>query len=147
MKLIPAAKILDPESPTSPILWSGTGGPTVYSLQYEWSRNRPDLHFSRNIFSAFCDAIASLRDRSTGGAPQLATLRRSDNGKLLGFVGGAGAYFKGTKLRSNPSEIPDEFRDCDYQCVDQNGVLLKNAQIQPRPKEVPFPIRKITDIV
>ncbi|GAB7536946.1 hypothetical protein BGC_31640 [Burkholderia sp. 3C] len=66
---------------------------------------------------------------------------------LLGFVGGSSAYFKGDKIRAHSKDLPIEFFDANFQRVNRDGTLAKDAQKQPRPYEAPVPVRKITDVV
>lgn len=53
---------------------------------------------SRVVFSAFCDAMDSGKDRFTGGAPQLVGLYRQGPGRIFGVHWNGQTYLCGTKI-------------------------------------------------
>lgn len=58
---------------------------------------------SSDIFHCFCQTLIGVKDKSCGGAPQLATLKigKNGNGQMLGVVYDNNLYFGGLPLKPN----------------------------------------------
>lgn len=135
---------IDPAQPSALISKDGSGTTSINTWQEKWrvpeerrSWKEPDgkNHFSRHIFSAFCDSIASNEDGATGGVPQIVRLRRVGNGEVIGFAGAAGTFVAGGPLSDYRGRRPAGFVDENYHVVDQHGNRI--GPLQPRPSDAP----------
>lgn len=102
---------------------SGTGADGIQAAQDVWLRS-PDSGTSRTMFSSLCDALREGGDKQSGGAPQLVGLYRKGNGRTIGVVTRAGAFFQGVPFRSHPGNAV-EWRDELFNLVDSQGVSIK----------------------
>lgn len=88
---------------------------------------------SRAVFSAFCDAVDSGKDRFTGGAPQLVGLYRQGPGRAFGVHWNGQTYLHGTKI-SDVALSNLEYRNARFERIDAAGIRLIGAQSHaPRP--------------
>ncbi|MEM5372921.1 hypothetical protein V4C53_43965 [Paraburkholderia azotifigens] len=125
---------IDPTEPSAVVTVDGSGQTSVRHWQHEWCKKTPDRHFTRHFFSAFCDSIFSGDDEFSGGVPQVAVVRRTKAGQLIGFVNKSGPFLKGRPLETPPA--PDlQFVNEDYQFVDEHGNRKGKPRI--RPHEAP----------
>jgi hypothetical protein len=112
----------------------GSGASAVAAAFDEW--NRGDASgTSRAVFSAFCDALSTGNDPSSGGPPQLVGLYREYAGMTFGVISGAGAYYNGSAVAASGDLSKVEWRNALFERCD--GATLKRlegAQPQPRPR-------------
>ena len=114
----------------------GSGSRSVESAHRDW-QSSSSQGTSRAVFSAFCDALTSGRDLSSGGPPQLVGLRRIGPARVFGFVGDGKRYVLGSELvlpgGGNFEWFNAGFERCDPSTLHP----LPRAQRQPRPKDLP----------
>lgn len=112
-----------PHSCSSILRLSGTGADGIQAAQKVWLRS-PGSGTSRTMFSSPCDALKEGVDKQSGGAPQLVGLYRKGNGRSIGVVTRAGAFFQGVPFRSHPGNAV-EWRDELFNPVNSQGVPIK----------------------
>lgn len=113
----------------------GTGKKTIGHWNSRWF-NSDQGATSRAMFSAFCDALGSGKDKFSGGEPQLVGFYRKGFAKTFGIVSKNGASYLGKLVPNFQTSSSIEWRDSLFQRVDQTGALLKGAQPHSRPKQV-----------
>ncbi len=93
-----------------------------------WNES-PQGETARAIFSAFCDALEKGSDSLSGGMPQLVSLDRHTNGKVIGFVSKGVRYIHGLPVKSLPALDTMEWVDSLFQRVSPSTLdLLSGAQ-------------------
>lgn len=75
----------------------GSGGSAVSLAVAQWDAS-PAAGTSRAVFSAFCEALQSGEDPSSGGPPQLVGLHRIGSGKVFGVVWDNRRYITGADV-------------------------------------------------
>lgn len=105
---------------------AGTGADGIKAAQDVWLRST-DSGTSRTMFSSLCDALRHGSDKQSGGAPQLVGLYRKGNGRTIGVVTQAGAFFQGVPFRSHPCDAV-EWRNESFEVVDSQGVPIKQRR-------------------
>ncbi len=136
---------IDPTQPSAVVAQDGSGTESIAMWQSRWripggkhiawQEPAGTKHFSRHIFSAFCDSINSNDDTATNGIPQIVRLRRVGNGEIIGFSGAVGTFVAGRPLSEYRGRPPVSFVDDNYHVVDQHGNRL--GPLQPRPGDAP----------
>jgi hypothetical protein len=102
-----------------PLLVRGTGSSSVENSIDEWNRRYKSRHTSRAMFAAFCEAIRSDRDPSSGGAPQLVGLYRIGAGRSFGVVWDGDRYFDGQRTLAMARKDAVGWRNDTFEVVDQ----------------------------
>lgn len=74
----------------------GSGAPVVRDFTFNWTYHET-RRTSRGVFSSFCDAISSGRDRYTGGPPQLVAIYLRGPAKSLGVIHEGNCYINGMR--------------------------------------------------
>ena len=126
------------EEPLPPVsdsvfIW-GTGASTVTTWKERWDRSTQGST-SRAIFSAFCDAVGSGKDKLTGGAPQLVGLYRIGGARTIGIFHEAKAYLFGLPVDPADHESGTiEWRNRLFERCDIHGERLAEAQTHHPPK-------------
>jgi len=122
-----------PSVSDSIVIW-GSGAPTVSTWKERWDRSSQGST-SRAIFSAFCDAIGSGKDKLSGGAPQLVGLYRIGGARTIGIIDDRRPYLFG--LLADAADHGDgsvEWRNRLFERCDFNGDRLPKAQKHHLPK-------------
>ena len=111
----------------------GSGSKVISNAASRWSETHPaGGRTSRATFGGFCDAVRSGDDPATGGSPQLVGLYRKGPAQTYGVVWEGGAFVFGMDVGS--CRAPGiEWRNEQFERVDQRGLLVEGAQRQPRP--------------
>jgi len=129
--------ILPPGEGSRVFYIDGSGSEAFSEHHARWQRTSAQKT-SRAVFSAFCDAVSSGKDRFTGGAPQLVGIHRKGPAKVFGIAWGKKRFFYGselvyrTKCQNETSWFNGLFEICDPDALK----LQPGAQPQPRPNEV-----------
>lgn len=119
---------------TSGLIASYGSGAGLFTKHHsEWKKSAIG-DTSRAVFGAFRDAAATEEDPLVGGPPQIVMLRRVGMGHPIGYVSQGRASLGGTSLARVSVGAKLEWRNQDFERVDQQGVRLRDAQRQPRPK-------------
>lgn len=87
-------------SASSTLRVAGSGTEEVRKALDLWNAS-PAANTSRAVFSAFCEAIESGVDPSSGGAPQLVGLIRKGNGRPFGVVTESKRYLSGADVTTD----------------------------------------------
>ncbi|KGG90987.1 hypothetical protein P245_14320 [Comamonas thiooxydans] len=115
-----------PHSGSAIVCLSGTGADGIQTAQDVW-RKSSSSGTSRTMFSSLCDALRKGDDKQSGGAPQLVGLYRKENGRTIGVVTQAGAFFQGVPFRSHPGDAV-EWRNESFDVVDSQGLPIKRRR-------------------
>ncbi|PTR05031.1 hypothetical protein C8K11_1532 [Novosphingobium sp. GV055] len=111
---------------------AGSGQDAFMDEVIEW-QSSSQMHTSRAVYSAFCDALHSKADPLSGGAPQLVGLYRKGSAKVFGHVDGNGCYVLGLPVNPHSLGSKIEWRDRLFQRVcPHSGDVLPGAQRQFR---------------
>lgn len=119
---------------SSRIEFLGSGRRQLETFHEVWVRPGVEAdRTSRAVFSAFCDAVDSGMDPSTGGPPQLVGLYRQGPGRSFGVYWNGHSYLHGTDISGVALENL-EYRNNRFERVDAAGIRLAGAQLHaPRP--------------
>jgi hypothetical protein len=112
----------------------GSGSKCVRDQLHLWESSQVG-GTSRSVFSAFCDALRSGDDPSSGGPPQLVGLRRMSPPRTFGVIWQQHRYFYGLEASASATQngvhwFNDLFEICDPETLARK----QDAQPQPRPK-------------
>lgn len=112
----------------------GSGKDTVEEFDRQW-RASDVGRTSRAVFSAFCEALQSNKDRLSGGAPQLVGLYRRGLGEHFGIIHEGVRYLGGLPLTDElNSAFKIEWRNNLFERCDAVSMrLLDGAQRHARP--------------
>lgn len=102
----------------------GSGTKSVNKYVRLW-RDSDVGNRSSAIFSAFCDALFSEEDPSSGGTPQIAALHRGSHGQIIGFIHDGIHYLHGLQIM--PGGLLDRLRWRDRHFQTINPRTLKRA--------------------
>ena len=87
---------------------------------------------SRAVFSALVESVVGGDDPLSGGAPQLGSLYRIGNGRLLGIIHKNQRYFAGARLLGDEAKLPLEWRNALFEVTDGKRKTRKSdAQRHP----------------
>lgn len=95
---------------------AGSGQKVFMDEVIEW-QSSSQMHTSRAIYSAFCDALYSKADPLSGGAPQLVGLYRKGPAKAFGHVDGNECHVLGLPVNPHSLGSEIEWRDRLFQRV------------------------------
>lgn len=116
------------------ILGIGSGGKTINIFNTAWKKTEIG-RTSRSMFSAFCDALESKRDKFTGGAPQLVGLYRTGGAESFGIIYKGQRFLMGLPVAENNTLDLVEWRNCLFERCDWRTMeRLKGAQRHARPR-------------
>lgn len=108
----------------------GSGARAAELHLKRWNEEEP---YSREIFSSFCDAIASGDDGLSGGAPQLAGFYPQGPARAYGIYYNETAFFNGLPVERPFANPAIEWRDRLFQRFDiETQSLVAGAQIHAR---------------
>lgn len=108
---------VDVPNQSAVVVLDGSGGPFIRKSLALWQES-PAQGTSRAIFSAFVESVAGGSDPYSGGAPQLGSLYRVGNGRLLGIVYGDRRYFSGAQLTGSEETGAIEWRNGLFEIAD-----------------------------
>jgi hypothetical protein len=124
------ARMIDMPLQSDLILALGSGTPTVKEYQFEWRTS--DLgRTSRTVFSAFCDAIQSGKDKCSGGAPQLVGLYLRGPSRSFGVFYEDSCFLHGMKV-SDTTHAGIEFRNLLFERCDLSGHPIGQRHARPK---------------
>jgi hypothetical protein len=112
------------------ILALGSGSPTIDEYQFKW-RTSDVGRTSRAVFSAFCDAIQSGKDKYSGGAPQLVGLYLRGPSHSFGVFHKDACFLHGMKV-SNTTFAGIEFRNSLFERCDLLGHPIGQRHARPK---------------
>ncbi|MFD4265577.1 hypothetical protein [Rhodococcus sp. NPDC058481] len=95
----------------------GSGAPGIHDALTLWQASTAG-GTSRAVFSAFVESVVGGRDPLSGGAPQLGSLYRIGNGRLLGVVHDNQRYFAGARLLGDEDSLMVEWRNALFEITD-----------------------------
>lgn len=122
-----------PSVSDSIVIW-GSGAPTVATWKERWDRSSQGST-SRAIFSAFCDAVGSGKDKLSGGAPQLVGLYRIGGARTIGTIHEDNAYLFGLLAdTADHGSGSVEWRNRFFERCNVHGDHLATAQTHHVPK-------------
>jgi hypothetical protein len=113
----------------------GAGAPEFDERFKEYMKG-PNAGTSRNVFHCFCDTLFNTRERTVGGAPQLAGLTRKPgtNGINFGIVRDKRRYYLGARIDELKNFDRIEWRNELFEiCDGQTCERRPEAQPQPNP--------------
>ncbi|HBW0091094.1 hypothetical protein [Klebsiella aerogenes] len=119
---------------------SGSGSTSLKKWHDIWVGNPNQDPFlsgrtSRNVFSAFCDSLASKQDTFSGGAPQLVGIYREGAAKNFGVIYNNKRYLNGLEVPPSCELNSIEWRNELFErCCGNSMNILGKAQRQPRLK-------------
>jgi len=100
-----------------PLVVGGSGAPSIRRTLKLWEDSTAS-GTSRAVFSALAESITDGIDPLSGGAPQLGSLYRVGDGRLLGVVHNNQRYFAGAHLLGNETILPAEWRNALFEITD-----------------------------
>jgi hypothetical protein len=123
------ATVLEIPEISSKIEFLGSGRTELQQAYRRWVKPNglEQDRTSRAVFSAFCDALLSGHDPSTGGPPQLVGLYREGPARAFGVHWKGKSYLHGTDISDAPLEAV-EYRNSRFERVDATGVILGGAR-------------------
>ena len=89
---------------------------------------------SRAVFSALVESIVQGQDPNSGGAPQLGSLYRIGNGRLIGIIHNNQRYFAGAKLLGPERNLPLEWRNDLFEIADGQRKIRKSKAQPHQPR-------------
>lgn len=92
------------------VITLGSGSEPLNREIENW-RVSPQGGTARSLFSAFCDAIELGADPLTGGVPQIVSIDRKSQGKLLGFVADGQRFIHGSPIGYSAAQDSIEWVD------------------------------------
>ena len=115
------------------IVIGGSGELSIRRALTRWQHS-PAVGTSRAVFSALVESVVQGEDPQSGGAPQLGSLYRIGNGRLIGIIHNNQRYFAGAHLLGTERNLPVEWRNELFEITDgQHKTRKRNAQPhQPR---------------
>lgn len=117
----------------------GSGEKAVTAWHTYW-QNTSQAGTSRSMFGAFCDALVSKADPSSGGAPQLVGLYRQRPAISFGIIYEGQRYLLGIPVNDSIYRDGVEWRNKLFECCDWRTMKVKqNAQRHGRPSELAKP--------
>lgn len=118
-------------------LFSDGSGKKEYDENFLRFKNGNNESTSRNFFHCFCDIVKNVKDKHTGGIPQLVGLYNGSkfNGMYHGTIVDGQAYYQGLKMgnvygMSNIRWYNENFEICDWNTKQREA----NAMVQPISK-------------
>jgi hypothetical protein len=118
------------------ILAIGSGEITIRKFYDKWN-NSEIGNTSRNVFSAFCDALKSCGDPRSGGAPQLVGLYREGTARSFGVIFNNERYLFGLPVSSDAEWEKVEWRNELFErCNAESRTVLEGAQRHARPTNI-----------
>lgn len=115
----------------------GSGTVDTQETVKRWREADVSGRTSRSVFSGFCDALRSGRDRASGGAPQLVGMYRKGPAKTFGVVYAGAPYYLGAPCP--PQEAPGNTLWFNEIFENVDPATLKRAdgaQRHARPKQL-----------
>jgi hypothetical protein len=110
----------------------GSGSDVLKKSIARWNAT-PQGETARALFSAFCDALDTGEDPLSGGMPQIVSLDRKTNGKVIGFVSQDTRYIHGVPVEASPTLANIEWVDRLFQRISPDTLqLLSGAQRHAR---------------
>lgn len=113
-------------------------GKKEYDENFLRFKNGNNESTSRNYFHCFCDIVKNVKDKHTGGIPQLVGLYNGSkfNGMYHGTIVDGQAYYQGLKMgnvygMSNIRWYNENFEICDWNTKQREA----NAMVQPISKK------------
>ena len=122
---------------TSALLFAmGSGEMTLRKFYDKWN-NSEIGNTSRNVFSAFCDALKSGGDPRSGGAPQLVGLYREGAARSFGVIFNNERYLFGLPVNLDAEWENVEWRNELFErCNAESKTVLEGAQRHSRPTNI-----------
>jgi hypothetical protein len=123
------------ELPTASVIGValGSGCSVLIDRNEQWKKAQGRT--ARGVFSSFCEAIGSGKDRFTGGAPQLVGLYPTGAGKLFGVIINGQRYIAGAVAPDDADFDQFEWRNNLFERMNPRTLRrLDAAQPQPRPR-------------
>jgi hypothetical protein len=118
------------------VLAIGSGGGMIKEFYGRWNISEIG-NTSRNVFSAFCDALKSAEDPRSGGAPQIVGFYREGSAKSFGVVFGNERYLFGLPVKPDAEWDQVEWRNELFErCNAESGLVLVDAQRHARPSNL-----------
>jgi hypothetical protein len=118
------------------VLAMGSGGKMIEKFYEKWNRSEIS-NTSRNVFSAFCDALKSAEDPKSGGAPQVVGFYREGSAKSFGVVFENERYLFGLPVHPDAEWDQIEWRNELFErCNAESKSVLKDAQRHARPSNL-----------
>lgn len=118
------------------LLAVGSGKMTLTKFYDKWN-NSEIGNTSRNVFSAFCDALKSGGDQRSGGAPQLVGLYREGAARSFGVIFNNERYLFGLPVNSDAEWEKVEWRNELFErCNAESRTVLEGAQRHAKPTNI-----------
>jgi hypothetical protein len=92
------------------VITLGSGSEPLNREIENWTVS-PQGGTARSLFSAFCDALEVGADPLTGGVPQIVSVDRKSQGKVVGFVADGQRYLHGSPIGYSPAQESIEWVD------------------------------------
>lgn len=115
-------------------LFSDGSGKSEFEKNFLNFKEENNEGTSRNYFHCFCDIVKKIKDKHTGGVPQLVGLYNGNkfNGMYHGIIIDGQAYYQGLKVgnmyeMSNIRWYNEKFEICDWNTKKRQA----GAMIQP----------------
>ncbi|MEP0886097.1 hypothetical protein NDI49_31680 [Trichocoleus sp. ST-U3] len=114
----------------------GSGEKTINAFYEKWNQSEIS-NTSRNVFSAFCDALKSGGDSRSGGSPQLVGFYREGSAKSFGVIYNNERYLFGLPVNQDAEWEGVEWRNELFErCDGKDKVALEGTQRHARPNSV-----------
>ncbi|QLE49893.1 hypothetical protein FD724_18565 [Nostoc sp. C057] len=114
----------------------GSGQKTINTFYEKWNRSEIG-NTSRNVFSAFCDALKSGEDRRSCGSPQLVGFYREGSAKSFGVIYNNERYLFGLPVNQDAKWEGVEWRNKLFErCDGKFKVILDGTQRHARPNSI-----------
>lgn len=92
------------------VITLGSGSEPLNREIMSWTVS-PQGGTARSLFSAFCDSLEVGADSLTGGVPQIVSVDRQSQGKIVGFVADGQRYLHGSPIGYSPAQESIEWVD------------------------------------
>ncbi len=110
---------------------AGSGKPAVEDYQFQW-RTGDIGRTSRAVFSAFCDAIESGKDKYTGGPPQLVGIYLRGSARSFGIIHKGTCFLNGMPANQGMSSKIQCHNSLFERC-DVRGNRVGQRHARPKP--------------
>ncbi|MDB9382401.1 hypothetical protein PN465_09215 [Nodularia spumigena CS-584] len=115
-------------------VYSGGSGSEEFDTNYRQyeNRNHNEYGTSRGVYQCFVKTLTNIKDRYSGGRPQIVGLYRRGNAILFGSVIKEKLYIYGQEYIQNINAENIEWRNENFERTNpETGKIMKGAQKQP----------------
>lgn len=115
------------------IFGCGTGNSEFDSNWSKWtSKSHNNYRTSRAVYHCLVYTLKNIRDKASGGLPQIVGLYRQGNAKIFGIIDSEKAYIYGREVSPRTNLVNIEWRNENFERVNpQTLKLFDGAQRQP----------------